>query len=234
MTDPREKHHDEGFPDQEQKQPGLTSETAPTPDHGEESYRGSGRLEGRRALITGGDSGIGRAVAIAFAREGADVAIAHLPKEQEDADATVALIEQAGRRGLSFAGDVRDEAFATRIVVDTAEEFGAVLVVAAADVRGAGRGAIAETGRESVGAGRGRDLITVGAVAIGIEDERFTAVAALQRRATAERDIGAIEILRPVARGGSAVLSHGRDSQHRRRRSDEERGEFHIFSPLFE
>ncbi len=129
MTDPREKHHDEGFPDQEQKQPGLTSETAPTPDHGEESYRGSGRLEGRRALITGGDSGIGRAVAIAFAREGADVAIAHLPKEQEDADTTVALIEQAGRRGLSFAGDVRDEAFATRIVVDTAEEFGGLDVV---------------------------------------------------------------------------------------------------------
>lgn len=129
MTDPREKHHDEGFPDQEQTQPGITSETAPTPDHGEGSYRGSGRLEGRRALITGGDSGIGRAVAIAFAREGADVAIAHLPQEQEDADATVALIEKEGRRALSLAGDVRDEVFATDIVVETAERFGGLEIV---------------------------------------------------------------------------------------------------------
>lgn len=134
MTDPREKHHEDGFPAQEQEQPGLTGETTPTPDHGEEDYRGSGRLEGRRALITGGDSGIGRAVAIAFAREGADVAIAYLPEEQEDAEATVALIEQAGRRAAAFAGDVRDEAFATSIVVDTAEAFGGldVLVLNAA------------------------------------------------------------------------------------------------------
>jgi len=148
-----------------------------------------------------------------------------------------------GRKaGDAIAGDAvttldqcaDDEIAHTLVEADTAEEFGAVLVVAAADVRGACRGAIAETGRESVGAGRGRDLIAVGAVAIGIEDERFTAIAALQRRAAADRDIGAVEILRPVARGGSAVLSHGRDSQHRRRRSDEERGEFHIFSPLFE
>lgn len=129
MSDPRHAHHEGGFPDQEQDQPGLTSETRPTPDHGEDTYRGSGRLEGRRALITGGDSGIGRAVAIAFAREGADVAIAHLPEEQEDADATVALIEQAGRRGLAFAGDVRDEQFSTSIVTDTAEAFGGLDIV---------------------------------------------------------------------------------------------------------
>lgn len=134
MTDPREKHHEQGFPDQEQKQPGVTSEMTPAPDHGEDSYRGSGRLEGKRALITGGDSGIGRAVAIAFAREGADVAIAHLPKEQEDADATVALIESEGRHAVSFAGDVRDERFATDIVVDTVERLGGldVLVLNAA------------------------------------------------------------------------------------------------------
>ena len=129
MSDPRHAHHEGGFPDQEQDQPGLTSETRPTPDHGEDTYRGSGRLDGRRALITGGDSGIGRAVAIAFAREGADVAIAHLPEEQEDADATVALIEQAGRRGLAFAGDVRDEQFSTSIVTDTAEAFGGLDIV---------------------------------------------------------------------------------------------------------
>jgi NAD(P)-dependent dehydrogenase (short-subunit alcohol dehydrogenase family) len=129
MTDPRSAHHEDGFPDQEQEQPGLTDQTVPTPDHGEDTYRGSGRLRGRRALITGGDSGIGRAVAIAFAREGADVAIAHLPEEQDDADRTVRLIEQAGSRGVSFAGDVRDEQFATGIVVDAAERLGGLDVV---------------------------------------------------------------------------------------------------------
>ena len=122
--DPRDKHRDEGFPSQEQTQPGDTEATVPTPDHGESSYEGSGRLTGRRALITGGDSGIGRAVAIAFAREGADVAIAHLPEEQDNADDTERLIEQAGRRGLSIAGDVRDEGFATAIVDAAVEEFG--------------------------------------------------------------------------------------------------------------
>jgi NAD(P)-dependent dehydrogenase (short-subunit alcohol dehydrogenase family) len=134
MTDPRDKHHEDGFPDQQQEQPGLTDETAPTPDHGEGTYSGSGRLAGKRALITGGDSGIGRAVAIAYAREGADVAIVHLPEEQEDADATIALIEEAGRTGVSFAGDVRDEGFATDIVTQTVERLGGldVLVLNAA------------------------------------------------------------------------------------------------------
>ncbi|HET8928793.1 MAG TPA: SDR family NAD(P)-dependent oxidoreductase, partial [Microbacterium sp.] len=98
-SDPRDKHREEGFPPQRQDQPGDSDATLPTPDHGEDSYKGSARLEGRRALITGGDSGIGRAVAIAFAREGADVAIAHLPEEQDNADDTERLIEQAGRRG---------------------------------------------------------------------------------------------------------------------------------------
>lgn len=129
MTDPRTAHPEGGFPDQEQEQPGLTERTSPLPDHGEDTYRGSGRLAGKRALITGGDSGIGRAVAIAFAREGADVAIAHLPEEQDDADATVELVRAAGRRGVSFAGDVRDEAFATSIVVDAARELGGLDVL---------------------------------------------------------------------------------------------------------
>lgn len=133
-TDPRHAHRDEGFPAQQQDQPGLTADTHPEPDHGEDSWTGRGRLEGRRALITGGDSGIGRAVAIAFAREGADVAIAHMPEEQEDADATVELIRAAGRQGLSLAGDVRDEGFATRIVAETRNAFGGldVLVLNAA------------------------------------------------------------------------------------------------------
>ncbi|BDV29623.1 SDR family oxidoreductase [Microbacterium terricola] len=132
--DPRSAHPEGGFPDQSQEQPGITDETTPRPDHGEDSYRGSGRLEGRRALITGGDSGIGRAAAIAFAREGADVAIAHLPDEQEDADSTVALIEAAGRKGLRLPGDVRDEDFATGIVDRTRAALGGldILVLNAA------------------------------------------------------------------------------------------------------
>ena len=130
QTDPRDKHHDDEFPAQEQpKQPGKTDEVDPKPDHGEDSYRGSGRLEGRRALITGGDSGIGRAVAIAFAREGADVAIVHLPEEMDDADETVRLIADAGRRGVSLAGDVRDERFATSIVDDTISQLGGLDIV---------------------------------------------------------------------------------------------------------
>lgn len=124
LTDPTTAHHDEGFPKQVQDQPGLTDETTPTPDHGEESYVGSGRLEGRRALISGGDSGIGRAVAIAFAREGADVAISYLEEEQSDAESTAALVEAAGRRVLLLPGDIRDEAHATSLVASTVEAFG--------------------------------------------------------------------------------------------------------------
>ena len=133
-TDPRDKHPAGGFPDQEQEQPGLTGDTRPEPDHGERSYAGAGRLTGRRALITGGDSGIGRAVAIAFAREGADVAIAHMPEEQTDADDTLALIRDAARTGLALAGDLRDEAFATSIVDDSVAELGGldILVLNAA------------------------------------------------------------------------------------------------------
>jgi NAD(P)-dependent dehydrogenase (short-subunit alcohol dehydrogenase family) len=127
--DPTDKHRSDGFPPQEQQQPGLTRATDPMPDHGEASYTGHGRLEGRRALITGGDSGIGRAVAIAFAREGADVAIAHMPEEAEDAASTVSLIEAAGVRGAAFAGDVREEAFATSIVDDTIDRLGGLDIV---------------------------------------------------------------------------------------------------------
>ncbi|MET0780233.1 MAG: SDR family oxidoreductase [Microbacterium sp.] len=126
MTDPRSTHTADGFPAQEQDQPGLTESTEPTPDHGEDSYVGHERLRDRRALITGGDSGIGRAVAIAFAREGADVAIAHLPEEATDAEHTIALIEAAGRHGLSLAGDLREEDFAGSVVDDTLAAFGGI------------------------------------------------------------------------------------------------------------
>ena len=139
--DPRTQHTDGPFPPQQQDQPGLTDETRPTPDHGESSYVGHGRLEGRRALITGGDSGIGRAVAIAFAREGADVAIVHMAEEQDDADATLEQVREAGRKGVSLAGDVREESFATDAVAQARRELGGldVLVLNAAfqhDIQG--------------------------------------------------------------------------------------------------
>jgi NAD(P)-dependent dehydrogenase (short-subunit alcohol dehydrogenase family) len=127
--DPRSAEHTEGFPDQDQNQPGRTSETTPEPDHGEHSYRGSGKLKGRRALITGGDSGIGRAVAIAFAREGADVAITNLPEERKDADETLRWIRDAGVKSLSLEGDLQQEQFCTDIVDRTIAEFGGLDLV---------------------------------------------------------------------------------------------------------
>jgi NAD(P)-dependent dehydrogenase (short-subunit alcohol dehydrogenase family) len=111
------------FPKQRQDWPGLACRMDPRPDHGEESYRGSGRLKGRRALITGGDSGIGAAAAIAFAREGADIAIAHLPAEQEDADRIIALAEKEGRKAISLPGDLRDE----KTCIETVEKAVAAL-----------------------------------------------------------------------------------------------------------
>jgi NAD(P)-dependent dehydrogenase (short-subunit alcohol dehydrogenase family) len=132
--DPRSRYHSDGFPEQEQAQPGLTSATDPAPDHGEDTYVGSGRLEGKRALITGGDSGIGRAVAIAYAREGADVAIVHMPEEEEDARITAALVTAAGRTAATIPGDVRDEAFCVDAVARTVAALGGldILVLNAA------------------------------------------------------------------------------------------------------
>lgn len=128
-NEPRTAHRTEGFPVQHQEQPGDTSETTPTPDHGESSYEGHGRLAGLSALITGGDSGIGRATAIAYAREGANVAITYQPEEQEDAASTVALIEDAGVRGLSIGGDLRTEDFCREVVESTVREFGGLDVL---------------------------------------------------------------------------------------------------------
>lgn len=127
--DPRSEYHIGPFPRQEQKQPGLTAAMDPTPDHGELSYQGHGRLAGRAALITGGDSGIGKAAAIAFAREGADVAISYLPAEEDDAQDTAEWIRKAGREVLLLPGDGRDEDFSTRIADQTAEQFGRLDVV---------------------------------------------------------------------------------------------------------
>lgn len=131
MQDPRYQYPRPPFPAQPQEPPGLAERMDPKPDHGETSYKGSGRLTGRRALITGGDSGIGRAVAIAYAREGADVAIAYLPQEESDADDVLALIEAEGRKALALPGDITDPAWCRSLVDQTVEAFGGldILVV---------------------------------------------------------------------------------------------------------
>jgi NAD(P)-dependent dehydrogenase (short-subunit alcohol dehydrogenase family) len=112
------------FPIQQQPWPGLTSKMTPRPDHGETSYKGSGRLRGRKALITGGDSGIGRAAAIAYAREGADVAINYLPAEEPDAREVVALIRAEGRKAVAIPGDIRSEAFCKKLVDEAVRQLG--------------------------------------------------------------------------------------------------------------
>lgn len=122
--DPRAQYPAPPFPRQPQEAPGLAASMQPLPDHGEDSYVGLGRLKGRRALITGADSGIGRAVAIAFAREGADVALNYLPEEEQDAREVVALIEAAGRRAVALPGDITDEAFSRELVTRAAQELG--------------------------------------------------------------------------------------------------------------
>src|SRR5687767_6716482 len=121
--DPKELEARPPFPEQQQEPAGLESEMEPRPDYGEESYRGSGKLEGKAALITGGDSGIGRAVALAFAREGADVLISYLD-EHSDAEETVRIVEKEGRRCVSVAGDIGDEAHCKQLVQRAVEEFG--------------------------------------------------------------------------------------------------------------
>jgi NAD(P)-dependent dehydrogenase (short-subunit alcohol dehydrogenase family) len=116
MQDPTKQYPAPKFPKQSQPVPGLARQMDPKPDHGEESYKGLGRLVGRKALITGADSGIGRAAAIAFAREGADVALNFLPSEGPDAMEVVTLIENAGRKAVPLPGDIQDEQFCRELV----------------------------------------------------------------------------------------------------------------------
>src|SRR5215210_5264567 len=123
IADPREQGPKPPFPEQVQEPPGVEAEMQPQADHGQDGYRGLGRLTDRVALVTGGDSGIGRAVALAFAREGADVAIAYL-NEHEDAQETVRLVEEAGRRGFAVAGDIGDRSHCDALVERTAGELG--------------------------------------------------------------------------------------------------------------
>jgi hypothetical protein len=116
-------------PAQQQTPPGTTAAMDPKPDHGEESYRGSGRLEGKAAVITGGDSGIGKAVAIAYAREGADVLISYLEEEEEDARDTARWVEEAGRKAVLFPGDLADPAYCRAVIARAVKEFGRVDVL---------------------------------------------------------------------------------------------------------
>ena len=134
LVDPTTKYPQPPFKRQSQEWPGLASEMIPPPDHGEKSYVGSGRLKGRKALITGADSGIGRAAAIAYAREGADVALSYFPTEEPDAKQVVDLIKEAGRKAASLPGDLRDEAYCVKLVSDAIEQLGGldILVMNAA------------------------------------------------------------------------------------------------------
>ncbi len=118
LQDPTTKYPKPPFKGQSQPWPGLAKLMDPRPDHGEQSYQGSGRLQGRKALITGGDSGMGRAATIAYAREGADVAINYFPTEQPDAEEVIALVKAEGRKAIALPGDLRDEAFCQNLVND--------------------------------------------------------------------------------------------------------------------
>ena len=124
MKNPVTQYPKPPFPRQPQEPPGLAGKMDPLPDHGEKSYRGSGRLEGRKALITGGDSGIGRAAAIAFAREGADVAIGFLSEEKSDAAEVIELIRAEGRKAVPLPGDIREESFCEKLVANAVQQLG--------------------------------------------------------------------------------------------------------------
>lgn len=126
MQDPRSQYGELDIPPQTQPEPGLDAQLEPRANHGIDTYKGLGRLKGRKALITGADSGIGRAVAIAFAREGADVALSYLPEEQEDADVTIKEIEAAGAKAVALPGDITSESFCQEMVKQAVEELGPI------------------------------------------------------------------------------------------------------------
>jgi len=129
LEDPTTKYPKPPFKSQSQPWPGLAGKMEPKPDHGETSYKGSGRLAGRKALITGGDSGMGRAAAIAYAREGADVAINYLREEEPDAKEVIDLIKKAGRKGIAIPGDLRDESFCKKLVDEAVTGLGGLDII---------------------------------------------------------------------------------------------------------
>ncbi|SDX55796.1 SDR family oxidoreductase [Paenibacillus sp. PDC88] len=115
---------------QKQPEPGIQSKMEPVPDCGEASYRGTGRLKGRKAVVTGADSGIGRAAAIAYAREGADVVLSYLPEEESDAKEVVKLIEEAGQKAVAIPGDLKDEAYCVKLIERAVKELGGIDILA--------------------------------------------------------------------------------------------------------
>src|SRR4051812_35523549 len=148
LQDPTSKYPKPPFKGQSQPWPGLANKMEPRPDHGERSYKGSGRLMGRRALITGGDSGMGRAAAIAYAREGADVAINYFPTEQSDADEVIALIKDAGRKAIAIPGDLREEPFCQKLVDDAVNALGGLDIVVCNAARQQTRASILDVSTE--------------------------------------------------------------------------------------
>ena len=148
LTDPTTRFPKPPFKKQSQPWPGLAGKMEPRPDHGETSYKGSGRLAVRKALITGGDSGMGRAAAIAYAREGADVAINYFPTEEADAQEVIALIKQAGRIGLAIPGDLRDEAFCRTLVEKAVQGLGGLDIVVSNAARQQSRDSILDISSE--------------------------------------------------------------------------------------
>ncbi|ELY2510737.1 SDR family oxidoreductase [Cronobacter sakazakii] len=130
IQDPTTQYFTGEYPKQKQPAPGIQAKMEPVPDCGEKSYKGSGRLQDRKALVTGGDSGIGRAAAIAYAREGADVVLNYLPEEQQDAEEVKALIEEAGRKAVLIPGDLTDEKFARALVHRAIKELGGLDILA--------------------------------------------------------------------------------------------------------
>jgi len=148
LQDPREQYPKPPFPEQKQQAPGLAVKMDPEPDHGETSYKGSGKLEGRKALVTGGDSGIGRAAAIAYAREGADVAISYLPSEEKDAAEVIALIKAEGRKAIALPGDITDEAWCRELVAKAVDGLGGLDILVINAGRQQYRESIAEVSSE--------------------------------------------------------------------------------------
>jgi NAD(P)-dependent dehydrogenase (short-subunit alcohol dehydrogenase family) len=148
LEDPTKKYPKPPFKKQTQPWPGLAGKMDPRPDHGESSYRGSGRLQGRKALITGGDSGMGRAAAIAYAREGADVAINYFPTEEPDAQEVIALIKAAGRNAVAIPGDLREEKFCQELVRRAVDGLGGLDIVVSNAARQQARESILDVSSE--------------------------------------------------------------------------------------
>ncbi|WFU70697.1 SDR family oxidoreductase [Bradyrhizobium sp. CB2312] len=148
LIDPVGRYPKPPFKKQSQPWPGLAGKMEPRPDHGETSYKGSGRLGGRKALITGGDSGMGRAAAIAYAREGADIAINYFPTEEADAQDVIALIRKEERSGVAIPGDLRDEAFCKTLVEQAVQQLGGLDIVVCNAARQQSRESILDVSSE--------------------------------------------------------------------------------------